>query len=120
VARPQTSRYRGELLPHDLYEIWAQEPQEATRSTMLDLLDLCAAAAAVGGGDLDEARRIVERIVELAPEEDERCRKTASVLLEHGSKGAALSVLHRPRFTVSKVGVDTSPELLALERSLAA
>ena len=119
IARSAAARYRGELLPHDLYEIWAQEPREATRSTMLDLLDLCAAAA-VGGGDLDEARRIVERMVELAPDEDERYLKTASALLEHGSKGAALSVLHRARFTLLKLGVDPSPELLELERSLAA
>lgn len=119
IARSAIARYRGELLPHDLYEIWAQEPREATRSTMLDLLDLCAAAA-VAGGDLDEARRMVERMVELAPDEDERYLKTASELLEHGSKGAALSVLHRARFTLSKLGVDPSPELLDLERSLAA
>ena len=92
IARSAIACHRGELLPHDLYEIWAQEPREATRSTMLDLLDLCAAVA-VAGGDLDEARRMVE----LAPDEDERYLKTASELLEHGSQGAALSVVHRAR-----------------------
>ena len=95
VARSAIARYRGELLPEDLYEDWTQEQREATRSTMLDLLDLCAETAAAAG-DLDEARRMVERMVELAPEEDERYLKTASSLLEHASRGAALSVLHGP------------------------
>jgi len=59
-------------------------------------------------------------MVELAPEEDERYLKTASALLEHASKGAALSVLHRARFALSRLGVEPSPQLLSLERSLAA
>ncbi len=119
VARSAIARYRGELLPEDLYEDWTQEQREATRSTMLDLLDLCAETAAAAG-DLDEARRMVERMVELAPEEDERYLKTASSLLEHASRGAALSVLHRARFALSRLGVEPSPQLLNLERALAA
>ena len=44
---------------------------------MLNLLDLCAAAA-TERGDLDETRRIIERTIELAPYDDDRYLKVAS------------------------------------------
>jgi DNA-binding SARP family transcriptional activator len=119
LARSAIARYRGDLLPHDLYEIWADAPREDTRRTMLDLLDLCAAAAAERG-DLDEARRMVERTIELAPYDDDRYLKVASILHEQGRRGAALSVLRRARSTLSELGVPLPAQLQDLEQSLAA
>jgi len=119
LARSAMARYRGDLLPHDLYEDWADYPREDARRTMLDLLDLCAAAAA-GRGDLDEARRMVERTIELAPYDDDRYFKVASILQEQGRRGAALSVLRRARSTLSELGVPLPAQLRELEESLVA
>jgi DNA-binding SARP family transcriptional activator len=119
VARSAIARYRGDLLPHDLYEEWADAPREEARRTMLELLDLCASAAAERG-DLDEARRMVERTIELAPYDDDRYLKVASILYEQGRRGAALSVLRRARSTLAALDVPLPRELRELEESLVA
>jgi ATP/maltotriose-dependent transcriptional regulator MalT len=119
LARSAIARYRGDLLPHDLYEQWADAPREDARRTMLDLLDLCAAAAAERG-DLDDARRMVERTIELAPYDDDRYLKVASILREQGRRGAALSVLRRARSTLTELGVPLPAELRDFEETLVA
>ena len=117
LARSAIARYRGDLLPHDLYEEWADAPREATRRTMLELLDLCAVTAAKRG-DLDDARRMVERTIELAPHEDDRYLRVAAILREQGRNGAALSVLRRARATLDEIGVPLPPQLRDFEASL--
>ena len=117
VAQSAIARYTGDLLPHDLYEEWADAPREQVRRTMLELLDMCAAAAA-RRGDLDEARRMVERTIELAPHEDDRYLRVAEILREQGRTGAALSVLRRARSTLDAVGVPLPPELRDFEDSI--
>jgi DNA-binding SARP family transcriptional activator len=119
MARSAIARYRGDVLPHDLYEEWADAPREDARRTMLELLDLCAAAAAERG-DLDEARRMVERTIELAPYEDDRYLKVASILHEQGRRGAALSVLRRAHSTLAELGVPLPAELRDFEETLVA
>jgi DNA-binding SARP family transcriptional activator len=119
VARSAIARYRGDLLPHDLYEEWADAPREEARRTMLELLDVCAGAAAQRG-DLDEARRMVERTIELAPYDDDRYLKVASILNEQGRRGAALSVLRRARSTLAELGVPLPAELSDFEQTLVA
>lgn len=119
IARSAIARYRGDVLPHDLYEDWADAPRDDARRTMLDVLDLCAAAAAQRG-DLDEARRMVERTIELAPYDDDRYLKVASILFEQGRRGAALSVLRRARSTLAELGVPLPAQLQDLEQTLVA
>jgi DNA-binding SARP family transcriptional activator len=119
VASCAIARYRGELLPHDLYEDWADAPRQDAQRTMLDLLDLCAAAA-LERGDLDEARRMVQRSVELAPYEEDRYLRIASILQEQGRRGAALSVLRRARETLTQLGVPLPAQLRAFEETLVA
>jgi DNA-binding SARP family transcriptional activator len=119
LARSAIARYRGDLLPHDLYEEWADSPREEARRTMLELLDVCAGAAAQRG-DLDEARRMVERTIELAPYDDDRYLKVASILQEQGRRGAALSVLRRARSTLAELGVPLPAELQDFEETLVA
>ncbi len=92
-------------------------PREEARRTMLELLDLCAATAA-RRGDLDEARRMVERTIELAPHEDDRYLRVATILREQGRNGAALSVLRRARSTLDAIGVPLPPHLQEFEDSL--
>jgi DNA-binding SARP family transcriptional activator len=119
VARSAIARYRGDLLPHDLYEDWADGPRVQAQQVMLELLDVCAGAAAERG-DLDEARRMVERTIELAPYDDDRYLKVASILHEQGRRGAALSVLRRARSTLAELGVPLPAELQDFEETLVA
>lgn len=119
VARSAIARYRGPLLPHDPYEAWATEPRDLAQQTMLDLLDLCAAAA-TERGDLDETRRIIERTIELAPYDDDRYLRVARILQTQGRKGAALSVLYRARSALAQLGVDPPAQLTRLEQTIAA
>jgi DNA-binding SARP family transcriptional activator len=114
VARSAIARYRGDVLPHDLYEEWAAEARDDARRTMLELLDLCAEAAAKRG-DLDETRRLVERTIELAPYDEGRYLSVATILRDQGRRGAALSVLQRARSTLARLGIDPPRELLELE-----
>ena len=118
LAASAIARYRGDLLPHDLYEEWADSPRESARRTMVELLDLCARAAAKRG-DLDEARRMVERTIELAPYDDDRYLQVASILREQGRQGAAISVLRRARSTLAELGVPLPEQLRELEEPLA-
>jgi LuxR family transcriptional regulator, maltose regulon positive regulatory protein len=118
VARSGIARYRGSLLPHDPYEEWAEQPRERAARSMLDLLDLCATVAA-DRGDLDEARRLVERTIELAPYDEDRYLHVALILHRQGRKGAALSVLRRARSALAQMGMDPPRALGELERRIA-
>ncbi len=119
VAQSAIARYRGDLLPDDRYETWADEPREAARRELLDLLDLCATAAAERS-DLDEARRMIERSLEIAPFEEDRYLRVARILRDQGRTGAALSVLRRARAVLAPLGIDVPLRLPATGNSVAA
>jgi DNA-binding SARP family transcriptional activator/ATP/maltotriose-dependent transcriptional regulator MalT len=119
VAHSAIARYRGELLPDDPYEDWADEPREAARRQMLDLLDLCATAAAERG-DHDEARRMVERSLDIAPLEEDRYLRVARILRDQGRTGAALSVLRRARAVLAPLGIDVPLQLPGSGKTAAA
>lgn len=117
AARAALSRYRGDLLPGDPYEPWADLPRERLRRQAVTLLDLCAGSAAEAG-DLDEAVRCLDRATELAPDEEERYVAAARHLLKQGRRGAARSMLQRARSVVDELGVRPPPALLELEQQL--
>ena len=119
VAQSAIARYRGDLLPDDPYEAWADEPREAARRAMLDLLDVCATAAAERA-DLDEARRMVERSLEIAPFEEDRYLRVARILCDQGRTGAALSVLRRARAVLAPLGIDVPLKLPETSKAVAA
>jgi len=119
MARSAISRYRGDLLPHDLYSDWSELPRQHARHMMLDLLDLCAGAAAERG-DLDELRRVVVRTIELAPQDDARYLRAASLLMQQGRKAAALAVVRRARAALSELGLELPLQLVRLEKDLVA
>lgn len=118
-ARSAIARYRGDVLPDDPYEEWTQALRESVRRTMLQLLDLCADSARVRG-DLDELRRVLEMTIDFAPYEDDRYLRTASVLVEQGNRGAALTVLRRARSALAELGIEAPANLAALERQIVA
>ena len=117
TARGAIARYRGELLPDDLYEDWAAAPRERARGAMLDLLDLCAQDAA-RRGDLDELRRLIERAIEMAPHEDARYLGAITLLVEEGRRGEALAVIRRARLAFADEGLDAPERLVELEQAI--
>jgi DNA-binding SARP family transcriptional activator/ATP/maltotriose-dependent transcriptional regulator MalT len=117
AARAALSRFRGDLLPEDPYEPWAELPRERLRRQALVLLDLCARSAAAGG-DLDEAVRCLERGTELAPDEEDRYVTAARHLLTQGRRGAARMMLQRARSVVDELGVRPPAGLLELEHQV--
>ena len=119
VARAAIARYRGDVLPDDPYEPWAELPREHARRMMLQLLDLCADAAAERG-DLDESRRVIERTIELAPYDDERYLRAAAALLEQGRRGAALTLVRRARTVLAELGLQPPVHLMSLEEAIVA
>jgi ATP/maltotriose-dependent transcriptional regulator MalT len=119
VARAAVARYRGDVLPDDLYEDWARTPRERARRTMLQLLDLCADAAAARG-DLDETRRVIELTIDLAPYDDARYLRAATALLEQGRRGAALTVVRRARAALAELGIKPPANLISLEETIVA
>jgi DNA-binding SARP family transcriptional activator/tetratricopeptide (TPR) repeat protein len=119
MARAAVARYRGDVLPDDLYEEWARGPRERARRTMLQLLDLCADAA-TARGDLDETRRVIELTIDLAPYDDARYLRAATALLEQGRRGAALTVVHRARAALAELGLQPPPNLISLEETIVA
>jgi ATP/maltotriose-dependent transcriptional regulator MalT/DNA-binding SARP family transcriptional activator len=119
VARGAIARYRGDVLPDDPYDDWAQAPRDQARRRMLELLDLCADAAAARG-DLDETRRVIELTIDLAPYDDARYLKAATALLEQGRRGAALTVVRRARAALAELGLKPPPNLITLEETIVA
>jgi DNA-binding SARP family transcriptional activator/ATP/maltotriose-dependent transcriptional regulator MalT len=117
LARSALARYRGDVLPDDLYEQWAEDARYDARRTAVDLLDLSAQAAAEIG-DLDGVRAAVERTITLAPYDEGRYLGVVSVLMDQGRPGAALSVLRLARRTLAVLGVPPSAQLTQLESSI--
>jgi DNA-binding SARP family transcriptional activator len=115
AARTALARYRGDLLPDDEYEPWAELPREQLRRQAVSLLDLCAQSA-TDAGDLDEAVRCLERAIELAPDEEERYLMAGKHLLTQGRRGAASNMVQRARRVVDDLGVRPSAVMLELER----
>jgi DNA-binding SARP family transcriptional activator len=114
-ARAALAHYRGDLLPDDPYETWAEAARERLRRHALALLDLCAASAA-SAGDLDEAVRCLERAIEMAPDEEERYLGAARHLLTQGRRGAARAMAARARQVLSELGLSPPRSLLELEQ----
>lgn len=119
MARGAISRYRGDLLPEDRYEDWAERPRQRARQVMVDMLDLCAKDA-TERDDLDGLRGIVERAIELDPYDDARYLRVASALMQQGRRGEALSFVNRARSALAELGLDPPARLLDLEQSIVA
>jgi DNA-binding SARP family transcriptional activator len=115
IARSAISRYRGDVLPEDAYEPWADRPRDHARRTALELLDLCTDVA-TESGDLDEVCRVVSLAIDFAPYEDHRYLRAATALLEQGRRGAALAVVARARAALAELGLPPPLDLVRIER----
>jgi two-component SAPR family response regulator len=115
IARSAIARYRGDVLPEDAYEPWADRPRDHARRTALELLDLCTDVA-TESGDLDEVCRVVSLAIDFAPYEDHRYLRAATALLEQGRRGAALAVVARARAALAELGLPPPLDLVRIER----
>jgi DNA-binding SARP family transcriptional activator len=117
IARSVIVRYRGELLPDDRYEQWAEMPRERARRAVLDMHDICALEA-TRRGDLDAVWRLLERTIELAPHDDSRYVRATRNLLEQSRRSEALALVQRARSTYADIGLVPPASLLELEEAI--
>ncbi|HEV8064795.1 MAG TPA: BTAD domain-containing putative transcriptional regulator, partial [Acidimicrobiales bacterium] len=118
LARGAIARYRGDLLPDDPYEEWAEGPRRRAQAAVLGLLQLCADEAAARD-DLDGLRRLIARSIELAPYDAVLYARAASALLSQGRRGEALSIVSRARSAYAGLGLEPPGELLDVEAAVA-
>ena len=116
AVRAPLAHYRGDLLPEDEYEPWAETMREHVRRQALGLLDMCAASAAAVGELGRQAVRCLEHAIELAPDEEERYLVAAGHLLSQGRRGGARGMIQRARAVVEELGVRPSPAMIELEQ----
>lgn len=117
-ATSAVARYRGDALPGDPYADWAAVPRERWRRLRLRLLDLLAADAEQRG-EVDEALDLLERCLEMEPEEEDRYLRAARLLLDHGRPGQARGFLRRAHAALAALGLQPSSALVGLERRAA-
>jgi DNA-binding SARP family transcriptional activator len=92
--------YRGELLPDDRYEPWAEEPRERLRRRYLDLL---------------RKAKLWQRVVDLEPLDEEANRALMSAFATAGNRHAALRQFARLRDRLAgELGLRPSEETVAL------
>ena len=81
--------FRGDLLPDDRFEPWAEERRELFRMQLFRLA-LGLAAELEQGEDLGRASWVLERAVELDPDNEEACLRLARVQVKAGHRHLAL------------------------------
>jgi ATP/maltotriose-dependent transcriptional regulator MalT/DNA-binding SARP family transcriptional activator len=117
LARSALARYRGPLLPEDPYEPWAAAPRERLARLAIALVDLLARDA-VAREDTDEAIRLIERAIEMEPDEEGRYVELGRLLLDQGRRGRSAAVVARARVMLEELDLPPSKELDALARDL--
>jgi DNA-binding SARP family transcriptional activator/tetratricopeptide (TPR) repeat protein len=117
LARSAVERYRGDLLPTDLYATWAAEPRERVRLEYLEMLDLLAAWAE-DSDEIDEAVRLTRRAIGAERYDERRYVKLANLLASQGRAGSARSVLRNARAVLDDLDLTPSAGLLAMEQAL--
>jgi len=101
TARSAITRYRGDVLPSDLYEQWAELPVNTRAgrcfscSTSAMTWPPTAATWMRPGGHRTN--------IDLAPYDDARYLRAAAALLEQGRRGAALAVVRRARAALAEL-----------------
>jgi DNA-binding SARP family transcriptional activator/ATP/maltotriose-dependent transcriptional regulator MalT len=116
LGRSAVARCRGEVLPDDRYAEWAAESRERARWRLLTLLDLLVDNAE-RHDRLDEALRLLERALDVDPDDEDRYLRAARLLLAQARRGGALRMLRRARALSEALELPPSPALVALERA---
>jgi DNA-binding SARP family transcriptional activator len=114
LARRALVHYRGELLPADPYEAWADGPRRRLARLRADLLRALMDASAAAH-DVDEAIRLGERLIDAEPHDEAHYVRLVRVMLADGRTGAARQVIVRAREALSELGVRPSRHLEELE-----
>jgi DNA-binding SARP family transcriptional activator len=117
LGRSALALYRGNVLPEDRYEAWAEWPRERLRRTYLGLLDLLAARAEARG-EIDEAVRLFQQAVDVEPYDEQRYVRVANLLASQHRVGSARAALRRAVAALADIGVDPSESLTSLASRL--
>jgi DNA-binding SARP family transcriptional activator len=113
VARSALGLYRGELLPDDRYEAWAELSRERLRLLYLDLLDLLARAAE-RDADIDEAARLIQRAIDEQPDDEQRYVQLGRLLAAQGRSGSAIAVARQAQSALEPAQILATPDLQEL------
>ena len=117
LARAALAHYPGDLLPADRYEQWAVAPRERLRRRYLELLELLVDDA-VDRGELDEAIRLLERLQEAEPLDEEPYLRAAELLLFQGRRGSARSFVERAVAVCDELGLKPSARVQRLRAAV--
>jgi class 3 adenylate cyclase/DNA-binding SARP family transcriptional activator len=116
--RAALDRWAGEPLAEDVYEDWAQEPRALLGRAHLQALEE-GAAAALALRDPGQAVALAERAVAREPLREPSALLLARALAASGDQVAALRAIDALRTRLGEeVGLELSPEALALETGL--
>ncbi len=94
LAQAAVELYRGELLPDEPYAEWTFAARERLAARHLALIGLLAAIAE-RDGETDQALRLVQRALDLDPDDEERLLTLARLLASQGRTTAAARTLRR-------------------------
>lgn len=110
--------WRGDPLPDDAYETWAQPVRDRLLRLRQDALEL-AAVAALAGGSVRHAVDLAAQAVVLAPLREAAHLLLVRALSAGGDQAAALAAYDRLRTTLAEeLGVDPSHEAAAVHERL--
>ena len=118
-ARSALTHCKGDLLPEDRYEAWAEKPRRAAQLGAPGARRHVAREAE-DRSDIDEAIRQVERAIEIQRYDEVRYIRLATLLASQGRVGSARETLHRARVVLDELNLDPSSSLEQLESTLGA
>src|SRR5690606_24963017 len=101
AATAAVARYRGDLLPDDLYEPWTEEHRSRLRLRWLELLPVAG---------------LLEELVAAEPWDTEAHLALVRRHVERGARRPALAALDRLDSVAAELGVDPGPEARELRR----
>jgi pimeloyl-ACP methyl ester carboxylesterase/DNA-binding SARP family transcriptional activator len=100
--------YRGDLLPEDLYEAWAEAPRERARSAYASALR-AEADGALADQDLDRAIDLARRLLGLDPYDTDAHRRLVRALDAGTQHGEARRARDRYAARMHELGIEPEP-----------
>lgn len=96
--------YRGDLLPDEPYEDWAEEPRQRLRNLNVRLLRRAG---------------LWERVIAEEPSDEAAVRALMELEAQAGNRSSALLQFHRVRAALGTLGLEPSPETIEVYRRIA-
>lgn len=113
LARTAAGRFLGELMPDEPDARWVIAPREHAHRRMRVCLDVLVGEA-TARGDLDEAARVLERILEHDPWDERAYRSAVGLAMDQGRTMAARALAARARNALAELGEPLPTDLADL------